>query len=246
MIKFLKTVYRWLKFQLSVNWIKTLYFNFRMFPFKTAIKLPVYFYGSVKFTSLKGNLMIDAPIKRSMIGFGQQFEIGTRSKNVAEINLNGTLKLNGHVHIGKDCLLYVATNAHCEFGHMTCLGSEVKVFCTQKICLGNWARIGYQSQLLDTNFHNMYNVQTKEKYPLSSPILIGNYNAVANNNTIMQGAKTPDYCVVASNTLLNKDYIPLGNYILLGGIPAKLIKEHFSRDWEGEKLGIEQLLIRKK
>lgn len=242
----LRKLYYWLKFQLSVNWIKTIYFNFKKFPFKVAIKLPVYFYGSVKLTCLKGEIIIDAPIRRAMVGFGQQFELGTRHKSVAEINLSGQLVVKGHVHIGKDNLLYIGLGAYCEFGHMTCLGSDVKLFCTNKIILGQWARIGYQSQLLDTNFHNMFDTLTKKNMPLSKPIYIGNYNSIANRNSVMQGAKTPDYCVVASNSLLNKDYRHLGHNILLGGVPAKVIKNNFSRDWEGERKGLEDFLIRKK
>ncbi|MCW8982372.1 MAG: hypothetical protein OQJ83_13395, partial [Altibacter sp.] len=53
--------------------------------------------------------------------------------------------------------------------------------------------------------------------------------------TVMPNTKTPDHCVVASNSLCNRDYTSLGNYILLGGIPAKLIKTDYARDWEGEK-----------
>ena len=81
MIKFLKKVYHWIKFQLSVNWVKTLYFNFKKLPFNIAAKLPVYFYGSVKFTSLKGKITIDAPIKRAMVGFGQAYEMKKKSRN---------------------------------------------------------------------------------------------------------------------------------------------------------------------
>jgi len=35
--------------------------------------------------------------------------------------------------------------------------------------------------------------------------------------------------------LCNKDYRSLGNYILIGGIPAKLLQDNYARDWEGEK-----------
>ena len=62
----------------------------------------------------------------------------------------------------------------------------------------------------------------------------------------MPGTVTPNYCVVASNSVVNKDYTPLGNNILLGGIPAKLIKKNYSRDWEGEKELLEDFLILKK
>ena len=59
----------------------------------------------------------------------------------------------------------------------------------------------------------------------------------------MQGTITPNNCTIASNTLCNKDYTTLGENILIGGIPAKLLKEHVSRDWEGEKERLEKNLI---
>ena len=54
----------------SVNWGKTLYFNFKKFPLSTAMKLPVIFYGPVKFTNITGKVVIEGPVKRGMIGFG--------------------------------------------------------------------------------------------------------------------------------------------------------------------------------
>ena len=59
----------------------------------------------------------------------------------------------------------------------------------------------------------------------------------------MQKTSTPNYCTIASNTLCNKDYTALGENILIGGIPAKLLKENISRDWEGEKAGLNKYLI---
>ncbi|RED48455.1 acyltransferase [Seonamhaeicola aphaedonensis] len=234
---------RKLKIFVKVNWIKTLYFNFKMFPFNIAKKLPVFFYGSVKFSNLSGEVIIDAPVRLGMFGFGQQFEVFTRSKKTSEINLSGILKIKGNVHIGKDCFLYIAKEAYCEFGHMTCLGYNVKILCTDKIILGKWARVAYESQISDSNFHDTYNTLTKERYSKSGSIVIGNYNWVANRSTIMKSTVTPDYCIIASNSLLSKDYSKLGNYILIGGVPAKLIKEHVSRDWEGEKATLEKNLI---
>lgn len=234
-------VYRWLKFQLSVNWIKTLYFNFRMFPFKTAVKLPVYFYGSVKFSGLAGEVVVEAPIKSGMIGFGQKFEKMTRSKGVAQLIINGKLVFKGHAHFGKDVFLCVDYDAYCEFGFMGCLGSDVKLICTKEIIIGSWAGIGYESQIIDTNSHPIKNTLTGEYYPICSPIRIGNYNAISNRVSIMPNTITPDHCVIASNSVCNKDYSKLGSNILIGGVPAKLIKSNYARDWEIEKEGLKKL-----
>jgi len=223
------------RFYFSVNWIKTIYFNFRMFPVKTALKLPVFFYGKIKFSNLSGKVIIDGSVKRAMIGFGQKFEFPTTSKGTAELALMGTLRFKSNAHIGLDCTILIARDAYCEFGFMGCLGSNVKLICSKKIIIGDWCGIGYNSQVIDTNSHPMKNTITGEVYPMSAPIELGAYNAISNTVSIMAGTKTPDNCVITSHSLCNKDYRSLGENILIGGIPAKLIKNNFARDWESEK-----------
>ena len=220
---------------LSVNWIKTLYFNHKKFPYKIAIKLPVIFYGRVKFSDISGEIKIEGPISKGMIGFGQHFEKQTTSRGTAEINIQGTLVFKSNAHIGKDCFIYVAEDAYCEFGYMGCLGSNVKLICTHKVIIGNWAGIGYESEIIDSTLHPMMNKETGVHYQKTGPVIIGNYNSFSNRISIMPNTTTPDHCVIASNSLCNKDYTHLGKYILIGGIPAKLIKGNYARDWEGEK-----------
>lgn len=224
-----------LKLYSRVNWYKTLKFNFRKFPFSIARRLPVVFYGSVRFGDLSGEVILEGPVRMGMVGFGQQFEKFTRSRGVAEFTLSGTLVFKGYCHMGKDCRFSVGRGAYCEFGDMSALGSNVKLICTERIVLGDWTGIGFESQLIDTNAHPMKNTKTGEVYPMKGPIELGSYNAVSNRVSFMPNCKTPDYCVIASNSLCNKDYRGLGERILIGGVPAKLIKEDYARDWESEK-----------
>jgi acetyltransferase-like isoleucine patch superfamily enzyme len=227
----------------KINWIKTIYFNYKKFPFDIAKQLPVYFYGKVKLSNINGNILIKAPIKRGMIGFGQQYEQNSVSKGTAEIVMQGTMVFSGHVQFGKDYFILVAKDAYAEFGHMSSLASSGKIICTHKIVMGEYARIGSESQLIDTNFHQMIDTLTGEHFPISGAIALGNYNYVGNRVSIMQGTKTGDYCTIASNTLCNKDYSSLGSNILIGGMPAKLLRENISRDWQGEKALLEKWLI---
>lgn len=232
---------RW-KIIRSVNWIKTWRFNYKMFPYSIARKLPVFFYGSVKFSCLSGKITIDAPIKKGMIGFGQAYEKGTRQRGISEINLQGELVFKGYAQFGKDYLVYIHEGGYCEFGHMASLASDGKVICYESIILGTYARIGSQGQLIDTNFHQMIDTNTGEKLPKTGSIRLGDYNFVSNRVTLMQKTHTPNNCTIASNTLCNKDYTPLGENILIGGIPAKLLRENISRDWKGEQDQIEKSL----
>ena len=231
----LRSVYHKLKFYYTINWTKTIYFNFKKFPFCIAKKLPVFFYGKVKFHNIKGEIIIDAPIKSGMIGFGQTFELFKKEQGIAEFNLSGKVLFKGYAHFGKDCLVYIGPNSYCEIGNMFALGSRGKLISYEKIIFGKYVRIGYESQLIDTNFHAILDLKTNEVASVTSPIQIGDYNWIGNRSTIMQKTITSNFCIIASNSLTNKDYTFLGKNILIGGIPAKLLKNNISRDWEGER-----------
>jgi acetyltransferase-like isoleucine patch superfamily enzyme len=227
-------LYRKIKFALKINWVKTLYFNFKMLPFSIAKKLPVYFYGKVKFNDLSGKVEINAPIKSGMIGFGQPYEIFTKGTGRAEIFFAGNIIFNGYCQFGIDYLIYVAPNASLTMGNMSSLGSNGKIVCFDKIKFGEYCRIGFESQLIDTNAHQMIDVLTDEKFPITSSIILGDYNYFGNRVSIMQNTYTPNYCTIASNSLCNNDYVHFGTNVLIGGIPAKVIRQNISRDWEGE------------
>jgi acetyltransferase-like isoleucine patch superfamily enzyme len=193
------------------------------------------FYGPIKFTDISGNIIIkERQIRTGMIGFGQRFEFMKKHKGYAELSLKGTLVFKSYAHIGKDCFIHISKNAYCEFGFMGCLGSSVKLICTEKIILGIWVGLGYESQISDTNYHPMMNLETRSHYAMQAPIIIQDYNSFANRVSVQPGTKTPKHCVIASNSLCNRDYTEFGERILLGGIPAKLLKSNFVRDWEFE------------
>ncbi|RWW92085.1 acyltransferase [Flavobacterium cerinum] len=238
-----RKIYRKRKLYYKVNWIKTIYFNLKAFPFSMAKKLPVYIYGRVKLQNINGNIKIEAPIKPGMIGFGQPFELNSVHRGTAELVIQGEMVFKGHVQFGKDYFIYVAKDAYIEFGHMSSLASNGKIICRHKIVLGDYTRIGSESQLIDTNFHQMIDSITGEKFVLQAPIVLGSYNYISNRVSVMLDTKTPSYCTIASNTLCNKDYTALGQNILIGGIPAKLLKSNITRDWKTEKELLDQWLI---
>lgn len=234
--------YHKLRFYSKVNWIKTLYFNFKKFPFETAKKLPIFFYGRVKFTSIKGEIQVEGKIQKGMIGFGQPYELNSVHKGIAEVFILGKLTFKGKFQFGKDCFVFVGENAVCELGNMASMASGGKIICTEKIILGDYARFGSEAQIIDTNFHDLIDTLTGAKLQKSAPIFIGNYNFVSNRVSIMKGTQTPNFCIIASNSLCTKDYKTLGGNILIGGVPAKLIRNNISRDWKGEKEQLDNFL----
>lgn len=226
----------------KINWFKSIYFNFKKFPFKVAKKMPVIFYGKVKFQNISGQININAPIQTGMIGFGKPYEMNTVSSGISEIMLAGKVIFNGHVQFGKDYFLYVAKEGFLQMGDMSSIASRGKIICTKEIVFGDYARLGSECQVIDTNFHEMIDTITKQKHSINAPIKIGNYNFISNRVTILSKTITPDYCTIASNSLCTKNYSSLGNNILIGGVPSKLIKGNISRNWVEEKECLDNFL----
>jgi len=238
-----KQILRALNFYYSINWHKTLYFNFKILNPRLAIKMPIVFYGKVKFTGLNGKVILKSPIKFGMVGFGQKYEMFSVSKRNAQLSLNGTFIINGHVQFGLDYFVSISREATLEMGHLSSLGGSGKIICTDCIKFNDFARVGFESQIIDSNFHQMKDLETGNVLPISKHINIGKYNYIGNRVSIMQGTHTPDYCTVASSSLCNKDYSNLGNNILIGGIPAKLIRNQIVRCWDEEIESLKSTLI---
>jgi len=238
----IKIIYRKLKthlqrilFLFSINWIKTLYINFKMLPYYQAKKLPIIIYGRVKISALSGSITINSNINTGMIGLGQKYENIKVSSRIAQLCIEGDVIFNGYAQFGLDYFLYIGPKSKLEMGNMSSLGLRGKIFCSNSIKLGEFARVGYESQIIDSSFHEMKDLSTKQVYPISSPIEIGNYNYIGGRVTIMKSTKTANYTTIASNSLLTKDYSQFGENCMFGGFPSKLLRTNISRDWEKEK-----------
>lgn len=220
---------------LTINWIKTIYFNFKMLPFNQAVKFPVVFFGRVTFKRLGGKITFIGEIKPGRIGFGQRYEVFTKSRGISEFILDGEIIVKGKAQIGYDYSIYVAENAKLIFGNMSSVASDSKIICTESIELGDFARIGSECKLIDTNFHELIDTKSNEVFSKSNPIRIGNYNFIGTRVLILSKTQTPDYCTIASMSLCNKDYTSFGPNVLLGGIPCELLRTNIKRNWEAEE-----------
>lgn len=218
---------------LKRNWIAILYFNFKMLPFKQAIKLPFDFYGRIKFKSLTGNIIINTNIHRGCFQFGLA-ESGIFPKEPIIISLQGNLILTGNpISIGSGSVLEINRNATVEFGSDVLIAPRNKIISRRMIKFGSHIRMSWEGQVFDSNFHYMRNINTNTISPINKEIIIGNNTWIGNRVTINKGTKLPDYTIIASNSLCNKDYNKGDKqYITLAGSPAKIVAEGYERIFE--------------
>lgn len=214
--------------------LKTLYINFRTLKFSEAIKLPIFVYGKVSFFNLGGTIEINAPLRTGMIEFGCMQGYFAGQKGGASILLAKGTKLifNGPCKFDLDYAIRITGNGVVNIGKCIGFGSETKIYCEEKISIGDYCRIPFGSTFMDTNYH--YSIDTVEGivHKKSAPIHIGSFNWIGNTSTIMKGTRTPDGAIIASKSFLNRDYIKLGNgeqNIVIAGSPAKIVRNNMSR-----------------
>lgn len=111
----------------------------------------------------------------------------------------------------------------------------MKLVCFHKILFEDYVLIGWNNTICDTDFHQLTLLNSDEKIPAYAPIKIGEGSWLAQNCTILKSTELPSYCVVATNSLLNKKY-EIPQFSLIAGIPAKLKKTGVFRDYNNDML----------
>lgn len=207
-----------------VNIIKTLRLNFHLLTFHQAIRFPILVYGKLKITNLTGKIVFtDSKIRTNMLRFGSAHEMSIKSAGIAQLSLSGTLKVEGYALIGIDSCVYIEKNSILELGDQCYIGRNSNIFCTEYIRIGAKNLIGSEAYVTDSSFHQIVE-KDHPPLPLSKPVVIGKQNYWGTRVIIQKGTATPDYCIICSGSVCNKDYRQSGENIMIGGVPAKLIK----------------------
>ena len=199
-------------------------------PFKQAVKLPIFLYGKVRFYSLDGTVKIEGPISSRMIKIGSNRSIlaGYDKSTAIALFENGTILFKGKADISMGTFLRVSGSL--IIGNNIIIGTDCKIICDCQIDLQDEVRIAFQTRIMDTSFHPLINLETKEIPPFKKTIIIGYKSWIASCSHIMPGTKIKNNTIISSNSLINKDFTKYdGEYMILGGIPAKILKTGITR-----------------
>jgi len=210
---------------------RSLYFNFRVLSFKQAIKLPFWLNQKVVIHKNTGIIKFGVPVTFRMITFTTIHKeiIG---KNISHWTNEGTVSFTGdHIRFGTGCCITAYKNSSITFDKNVTIGGNSKIMSQETIVIGANLRTAWDVQIIDTNFHYSKNSVSNEVFQKQAPIIIGKDCWIANRSSLMKGAKIPDGTIVASNSVVNKQFnIPINeNSIFIGGAPAKIIGFNISR-----------------
>lgn len=101
------------------------------------------------------------------------------------------------------------------------INSDCKVRCHESITIGNGCAISHDFTVMDSNAHKLDGSRG------TAPVTIGDHVWIGTRVTVLPGVTIGDGAVVAAGALVTMD-VPTG--ALVGGVPAKVIREHVK--WE--------------
>ena len=221
-----------------INWWKTILINFRMLPFLEAIQFPILCYGQVK-SVLGGGRIILNNVSKGVLKIGYDLA-AYRSCGATTIKLlkESTWVIGGEVIIMQGASVVLGSRARLSMGNHCTLGDRAEIICKKKIEIGDYSEITWDCQVTDFASHPIKDRVTGIYRNLFRPVKIGDYCWIGNRTTIQPGTKLPNRVIVASNSILNKDYIKMGiqPYSLIGGMPAKLIRSNVERNYEQDSI----------
>jgi len=141
------------------------------------------------------------------------------------LNIQGKLILKGNYSIGRGCRFDIGKNATVSIGEGGYINANSKIIIMHDLTIGNNCAIAWDCQFLDEDFHT---INYKNKITRPKKISIGNNVWIGAGVKIYEGTIIADGCVIASNSIV-RGFFNKENTII-GGNPAKVIKENVSWD----------------
>ncbi len=213
------------RFFWRINWLKTLWVNFKALPLRQAVKIPIIVSKNTIIRNV-GKIEFSDNVYPGMLTIGliyiSSFEV-TNPKTL--FNNQGTLRIGGNVKMHPGVKLYIRKGAQLTVGNHVGFGSNSKVVCCKSITIGNDVRVSWESQLFDTDFHFLYNVEKEKYYPRLKPVIIGDDVFIGNRTTIGKGTVLPNGCVVSCVSKVSGDFSKDGSNLLIVGNPAVVVKK---------------------
>ena len=194
--------------------LHSVYFNFHYLPFSQAIHLPIILYKP-SFVKLHGKLLIkSSKIKMGMIKMGRN-RVPFYPNTGILLNIDGIVEFQGECDIGNDSKISVGRNGMLVFGKGFSATSSLKLCCLNNISFSDYVTVGWDCIFMDSDFHRLKKLDGGYTSGMGV-VSIGKYNWFACRNTVLKNTVTPDYCTVSSHSILNKNYLEYGSYIVLG------------------------------
>lgn len=217
-------------FELLISIPKTLWFNFKILPFKKAIKLPFFISCFVKTKGINRKSFIinydNVSLFSSRIGIGgTENGLLMKKRGILYIHNNGKIIINGKLNLSRGIFIE-CDNGTIVFGDNVKMNNACFLKCVlSKIEIGNNTSFGWNCIIQNNDGH--YLVQNGIDLKNNGDIYIGNHCWICSYCTILKNAYLGNNCVLGMKSLISSK-ISSDDNLLYAGSPAKVIKKYIN------------------
>lgn len=187
---------------------KSLMFCFRVFPFCTAIKVPMLVSLDTKLYGCKKNsieLINKASFGQVRIGFWEGAgRMGYKQKTILNIDKNALLVLGKNICVAKGSVIRVISGGKCTLMDDFKGNYGLKIMCRKSVTFGKNSLIAWDCTFTDGDGHQLLNdgirVNDDEK------IYIGDNCWICAESAVLKGSEIPSNSVVGYGTIVNKKF----------------------------------------
>jgi len=199
---------------------KSIYVNFRLLPLKHAIYLPIIVSRKTKLRSLSGRVHLQK-IRTGIvrIGFGGTDMMDYHYERTI-LKITGDVYFKGKTKIGVGARIMVSGTL--ILGNHFDITGDAMIICAKEIEIGNNTMIAWQSIIMDTDQHAIYD-KDSTVINQDKKVTIGNDVWIGAKSFILKGSNIPDGCIIGANTTISKEFTQKNT--ILAGNPAKIFKE---------------------
>lgn len=170
------------------------------------------------------------------VGPGSRLHLGTTffgfvdGRERSLLRVRGRLIIKGSVRVGRGARWDIGEKSKVEIGDGTYFSPNTKLISTEAIIIGARCAIGWGTSILDSDFHTAETLDVVgsrlERVPdrtLSGAVRLADHVWLGSDVKVLKGVSIAAGCIVAAGSVVTRDVTQ--ENVLVGGIPARLLKE---------------------
>lgn len=209
---------------------RSIWYNFRLLPFRQARRLPLLISHRTVVETLSGRVLL-AEEKPKMglvkIGFAT-CQCSDFRYDRTRLNIRGTVKIAASCSVGAGACIEVGEGAELTLGENFHLGPKSLILCHKAINFGRNNRISWSCTFMDTDQHPLVDAEGRCVNP-DKAIVIGDNCWVGCHVIVSKGVELPDRTTVGAGSH------PVGSYseceTVLAGNPAQVVRRGVYRQF---------------
>jgi len=211
----------------SISIYKTIYFNFKAFPFRVAITFP-FLIGKCVVIKNVGNIIFKKGNSRCHIGSLLLFN--TCNSMPLIWDNRGTIKISGKIVLQPGSCIHTLNSSMIVFGGNNYIGKGCSILCHKLIKIGVNSQISWNCQICDTDFHFIENLTNGLIKNNSREINIGDNVWIGNNVIVGKGVKLASNIIIGQGSMVIRSF-EQSNKIVVGN-PAIQKDGDYKRIWD--------------